>query len=214
MSGQARLASPPDYGTWAAMESYLSAFLAASAEAASALAGDKAALSVLKTMAGIIETALSQGGKLLIAGNGGSAADAQHVAAEFVSRLNFDRAPLAALALTESGPILTACGNDYGFENVFARQIAALGRSGDVLLGLSTSGNSPNLIKAANVARDAGMPTLGFAGSSGGIMVEAFDHVFRAPSGAAQIVQQLHVTAAHAVLGALEHALFAAEPRA
>jgi D-sedoheptulose 7-phosphate isomerase len=190
------------------MESYLSTHLAASAIAAAALAQDAAAAAVLAQMATLIAGALTQGGKILIAGNGGSAADAQHLAAEFVSRLMFDRAPLAALALTESGPILTACGNDYGFEQIFARQIQALGRPGDVLLALSTSGQSRNLILAAQTARECGMITLGFSGNAGGAMPDAFDHVFRAPSVAAQIVQQLHVTAGHAVLAQVEGVLF------
>ncbi len=207
-AGQARLAGPLDYGTWPAMESYLSAHLAASATAAAALAQDAAAAAVLSQMATLIAGALRQGGKILIAGNGGSAADAQHLAAEFVSRLMFDRAPLAALALTESGPILTACGNDYGFEQIFARQIQALGRAGDVLLALSTSGQSRNLILAADAARACGMITLGFSGQAGGAMLDAFDHVFRAPSAAAQIVQQLHITAGHAVLAQVEGVLF------
>ena len=191
------------------MNSTLAAHLAASAACAAALAGDAQAQAVLAGMADAAVHALRAGGKLLVAGNGGSAADAQHIAAEFVSRLLFDRAPLAALALSESGPILTACANDYGFETVFARQVAALGRPGDLLLGLSTSGNSPNLLLAARTARAAGMATLGFAGSSGGAMPGVFDHVFRAPADNAQVVQQLHMTAAHAMLAQIEHTLFA-----
>jgi D-sedoheptulose 7-phosphate isomerase len=190
------------------MESYLRDHLAASSAAAAALAQDAAAIAVLAQMATLIATTLREGGKILIAGNGGSAADAQHLAAEFVSRLLFDRAPLAAVALTESGPILTACGNDYGFEQVFARQVQALGRAGDVLLGLSTSGQSRNLILAAEAARAGRMITLGFSGQAGGAMLDAFDHVFRAPSPAAQIVQQLHITAGHAVLSHVEGVLF------
>ena len=194
------------------MESDVSAHLQYSAEAAAALAQDGTAAAVLAGMARAVAACLRAGGKLLVAGNGGSAADAQHIAAEYVSRLMFDRAPLAALALSESGPILTACGNDYGFETVFARQVTALGRAGDVLLALSTSGNSPNLLAAAAAARACGMVTLGFSGQAGGAMLAACDHVFRAPSANAQIVQQLHVTAAHAVLAAVERALFRPEP--
>ena len=120
----------------------------------------------------------------------------------------FDRAPLAAIALSESGPILTACGNDYGFDTVFARQVQALGRKGDVLLGLSTSGRSRNILAAMEAARAAGMATLGFAGEGGGDMAAACDLVFAAPSGQAQIVQQLHMMAGHALLAAVEQALF------
>jgi D-sedoheptulose 7-phosphate isomerase len=194
------------------MESFLSTYLAQSAAASAALAQDEGALPMLQGMVRVIVASLRSGGKLLVAGNGGSAADAQHIAAEFVSRLMFDRAPLAALALSESGPILTACGNDYGFASVFARQVAALGRAGDVLLALSTSGNSKNLLDAAAAARAQGMITLGLAGRSGGLMPGAFDHVLRAPADNAQIVQQLHMAAAHAILGAVESALFAKAP--
>ncbi len=191
------------------MNSTLAAHLASSAEAGAALVADAHAIAVLAGMADALAGALRAGGKLLVAGNGGSAADAQHIAAEFVSRLMFDRAPLAALALCESGPILTACGNDYGFQTVFARQVAALGRPGDVLLALSTSGNSENLLLAAGTAHAAGLATLGFAGRSGGTMPAAFDRVFRAPADNAQLVQQLHMAAAHAVLAQIEHTLFA-----
>ena len=191
------------------MNSTLAAHLTASAACAAALAANAPAHAVLAGMADALAGALRRGGKLLVAGNGGSAADAQHIAAEFVSRLMFDRAPLAALALSESGPVLTACGNDYGFETVFARQVAALGRPGDVLLALSTSGNSPNLLLAARTARAAGLVTLGFAGQSGGAMPGVFDRVFCAPADGAQLVQQLHMAAAHAVLAEIEHTLFA-----
>ncbi len=191
------------------MESDISGYLRQSAEAAAALAADPALAAVLGTAADVLTASLRAGGKLLVAGNGGSAADAQHIAAEFVSRLLFDRAPLAALALSESGPILTACGNDYGFASVFARQVAALGRAGDVLLALSTSGNSPNLVAAAAAARAAGMASLGFTGQAGGALLGCCDHVLRAPSGNAQVVQQLHMAAAHAVLAAVERRLCA-----
>ena len=194
------------------MPSSLLTHLTMSAEGAARLAADHAAAEILHGMAARIAAVLRAGGKLLLAGNGGSAADAQHIAAEFVSRLLFDRAPLAALALTESGPILTACGNDYGFASVFARQVAALGRDGDVFWGFSTSGNSANLLEAGQAAHDRGMTTLGFAGRDGGAMAGRFDHLFRAPSSHAQVVQQLHMVAAHAVLAEVEHAMFADGP--
>jgi D-sedoheptulose 7-phosphate isomerase len=192
------------------MESYLAAHLTASAGAAAALAGDALAHAVLREMADIIVAALRRGGKVLLAGNGGSAADAQHIAAEFVSRLLVDRAPFAALALAENGAILTACGNDYGFETVFARQVTAMGRPGDVLLAFSTSGQSRNLLLAADAAKSLKMATLGFSGNSGGAMTAHF-HVFRAPSTAAQIVQQLHITAAHAMLATIERDITTAQ---
>ena len=195
------------------MQNVVSAHLQQSASAAAALAANAACLAMLENAVRIVSASLRAGGKLLVAGNGGSAADAQHVAAEYVSRLMFDRAPLAALALSESGPVLTACGNDYGFETVFARQVRALGRPGDVLLGLSTSGSSRNLILAAKAARALGLATLGFAGHSGGAMPASFDHVLQAPSENAQVVQQLHIAAAHAMLAAIEQEIFGTSPR-
>jgi D-sedoheptulose 7-phosphate isomerase len=190
------------------VQTFLSGYLAQSAEAAAALAADAAAQAALLAMADCIGTALQRGAKLLLAGNGGSASDSQHLAAEFVSRLMFDRAPLAALALTESGPILTACSNDYGPRTIFARQIQALGRPGDVFLALSTSGNSPNILEALIAARDAGLTRLGFANRDGGEMAKACDHILLAPSLHGQIVQQLHITAGHALLASIERALF------
>ena len=194
------------------MPSTLSTHLALSAEGAASLAADRAASEILHGMAGCIVAALRAGGKVCLAGNGGSAADAQHIAAEFVSRLMFDRAPLAALALSESSPILTACGNDYGFASVFARQVAALGRAGDVFWGFSTSGNSQNLLIAAAAAHERGMTALAFAGLGGGAMAGSYDYLFRAPSRHAQVVQQLHMAAGHAVLAEVEQAMFASAP--
>ena len=194
------------------MPSTLSSHLAASAEAAASLVADHVASETLHGMADCIVAAHRAGGTVFLAGNGGSAADAQHIAAEFVSRLMFDRAPLAALALSESGPVLTACGNDYGFASVFARQIAALGRAGDVFWAFSTSGNSPNLLSAAEAAHKQGMTALGFAGRDGGAMAGSFDYLFRAPSSHAQVVQQLHMTAGHAVLAEVEQGMFASAP--
>jgi len=116
-------------------------------------------------IAAAIEQALRAGHKLLLAGNGGSAADAQHIAAEFVSRFKFDRNPLAAIALTTDTSILTAIGNDYGFEHVFARQVRGLGHQGDIFVALSTSGRSPNVLAALRTAREMGIATIGFTGS-------------------------------------------------
>ena len=115
---------------------------------------------------------------------------------------------MAAVALSESAPILTACGNDYGFETVFARQVQAIGRRGDVFLGLSTSGNSPNILAAIEAARAKGMVCLGFAGAQGGAMAEACDLLLRVPAALGQVVQQLHMTAGHALLFAVENAMF------
>ena len=180
------------------------AFLAASIEALQAFAADDAALDTLERMAGVTADAIAAGGKLLIAGNGGSAADAQHLAAEFVVRLVDDRAPLPAIALTTDSSILTACGNDYGFDQVFARQVRALGRRGDVFLGISTSGNSPNVLAALEAAREGGLHTLGWTGEGGGRMAAYCDLLLAAPVRSTAIVQQLHITMAHVFCAKVE----------
>ena len=159
-------------------------------------------------MADRIVAALRAGNKLLIAGNGGSAADAQHIAAEFVSRLMFDRAPLAAIALTTDTSVITATGNDYGYVHVFERQVRALGRPGDVFLGISTSGRSPNVLAALAAARAAGLLTMGFCGAIPGAMAEHADILLAAPSCNTAIIQQIHITAAHIVCGLVERAMF------
>lgn len=152
--------------------------------------------------------ALRGGGKLMFAGNGGSAADAQHIAGEFVSRLNFDRAPLAAIALTVDSSVLTAVGNDYGYERVFERQVLGLGRQGDVFIGISTSGRSPNILRALRAARDKNVTTVGFTGSVSDAMEPLCDLLLAAPHASTPMIQQLHITAAHAICGAVEAELF------
>jgi D-sedoheptulose 7-phosphate isomerase len=186
---------------------FVAEWLAQSLAATSAFAADTDAAAMLLAMAEAISAALRQGGKLLVAGNGGSAADAQHIAAEFASRMNYDRAPLAALALTTDSSALTAIGNDYGFVHVFERQVQALGRPGDVLLGLSTSGRSPNVVRALQVARERGLATLGFAGAQGGPLAEWCDLLLRAPSDVTPIIQQIHIIAAHIVCSLVERTL-------
>jgi D-sedoheptulose 7-phosphate isomerase len=184
------------------------AYLVRSAAAMAELAQDRAAHDVLVRMAAMTAEAMRAGGKLMLCGNGGSAGDAQHIAAEFVVRFTFDRAPLPALALTVDSSVLTATGNDYGFEQVFERQVLALGRPGDVLLGISTSGKSPNVLRALAVARGVGMRCLCFVGRSGGEMAEACDLVFRAPGDETAVVQQLHITAGHVLCGLVERGVF------
>jgi D-sedoheptulose 7-phosphate isomerase len=151
-----------------------------------------------------IAESMRDGGKLLIAGNGGSAADAQHIAGEFVSRLNFDRGPLPAVALTTDSSVLTAIGNDYGFEQVFERQVRALGRRGDVLLAVSTSGRSPNILSALRAAREIEMMSIGFTGMRGVAMAALCDLVLIVPSEVTQLIQQVHIVAAHAICELVE----------
>ena len=153
--------------------------------------------------------ALKRGNKLLFAGNGGSAADAQHWAGEMVSRFNFDRPGLAAIALTTDTSILTAIANDYGYDYVFARQIEALGRRGDVLFAISTSGNSKNILRALHAARTAGIGVIGFTGAAGGAMVELCDQCFRMPSSETPKIQEGHEFIGHLLCSLIESEMFA-----
>jgi D-sedoheptulose 7-phosphate isomerase len=157
-----------------------------------------------------VEQSLRAGGKVLLAGNGGSAADAQHIAGEFLSRLRFDRHPLPAIALTTDSSVLTAVGNDYGYEQVFERQLRGLGRKGDVFIAISTSGKSPNVLAALRAARDIGITTVGFTGTAPGAaaMLPLCHLVLAAPSDDTPLIQQVHITAAHAICEIVERNLF------
>ncbi len=155
----------------------------------------------------IIAHSMANGGKLLIAGNGGSAADAQHIAGEFISRLFFDHEPLPALALTTDSSVITATGNDYGYENIFERQILGLGQKGDVFLGISTSGTSPNILKGFGAAQKRGVISLGFTGAQMGPMTELCESILQVPSVKTSIIQQLHIVAAHLICGLVENRL-------
>jgi D-sedoheptulose 7-phosphate isomerase len=155
----------------------------------------------------ILESALRQGGKLLLFGNGGSAADAQHIAAELVIRYKHDRPAIAAIALTTDSSALTACGNDMGFEAIFERQIEALGRSGDVAIGISTSGKSPNVLKGLRQARAMDLRTIGLSGGTGGEMPGVCDAVVVIPSSVTARIQEMHITVGHMLCKALEQRL-------
>jgi D-sedoheptulose 7-phosphate isomerase len=168
---------------------------------------DAALLATARAIAQAIIAALRSGNKLLIVGNGGSAADAQHIAAEIVGRYKQDRAAYAALALTTDTSALTAIANDYGFEQVFARQVEGLGRRGDVLLALSTSGRSPNILAALRSARERGLVTIGFTGSKGETLRALCDHLLVAPTDDTPIVQQIYLTVAHAICDEIEQAM-------
>lgn len=152
--------------------------------------------------------ALKRGNKLLFAGNGGSAADAQHWAGELVSRFNFDRPGLAGIALTTDSSILTAIGNDYGYDYVFARQVEALGRSGDLLFAISTSGNSKNVVRAIQAAREADIGVIGFTGRGGGAMAELCDVCFRMPSDETPKIQEGHGFLGHMICSFIESEIF------
>ena len=152
---------------------------------------------------------LKSGRKLMVAGNGGSAADAQHLVAEFVSRLIKDRPALRAVALTTDTSILTAVGNDYGYECTFARQIEALGQPGDVFLAISTSGNSPNIVRALELAHSTGIVTIGLTGANGGRMVRLCDYCLRMPSDMTMKIQEAHLALEHIFCLLVEQIYFA-----
>ena len=187
---------------------YTAHYLATSRAAMESFAADAAAHAEVQAMASDICASLRNGGRYLLCGNGGSAADAQHIAGELVGRLMYDHAPLAAIALTADSSVLTATGNDYGFEHVFSRQVLGLGRKGDVLLAISTSGNSPNVLAAIAAARQRGMVVHGFTGTGGGAMATLCDRLLAAPSGWTPIIQQVYMTAAHLVCALVERELF------
>jgi D-sedoheptulose 7-phosphate isomerase len=168
---------------------------------------DAAMLSTARKIAQVIVDGLRAGHKLLLVGNGGSAADAQHIAAEIVGRYKKDRPAHAAIALTTDTSALTSISNDYGFEQVFARQVEGLGRRGDMLLALSTSGRSPNILAALRIAREHGLVTIGFTGTNGATMGAACDHLLVAPSDDTPVVQQIHLAVAHGICDEVEQAL-------
>ena len=170
-------------------------------------ATDAALLATARAIAAAMIGALRAGNKILLVGNGGSAADAQHVAAEIVGRYKQQRPGYAAVALTTDTSALTSIANDYGFEQVFARQIEALGRRGDVLLAFSTSGSSANITAALRLARARGIVTIGFTGTKGEAMRALCDHLFVSPTDDTPVVQQIHLAAAHGICDALERAM-------
>ncbi len=152
-------------------------------------------------------SAVSAGGKIVFFGNGGSAADAQHLATELTVRYSRDRAPIAALALTTDSSTLTAAGNDLGFEQIFARQVAALGRPGDVAIGISTSGRSPNVVNALETARASRLTAAAFTGGDGGDLVGLADPILIVPSATTDRIQEMHITLGQMLCGALEREL-------
>jgi D-sedoheptulose 7-phosphate isomerase len=169
---------------------------------------DTALVSTIAKIADAISRSLKSGGKVLLAGNGGSASDAQHIAAEFVGRYISDRAPLAAIALTTDTSALTAIGNDYGFDHVFERQLRALGKKGDVFIGISTSGRSPNLLATFKAAREMNIVCVGFTRAADTPMHALCDLTLGVPATETALIQQVHITAAHAICALVERDLF------
>ncbi|WP_208722922.1 D-sedoheptulose-7-phosphate isomerase [Corallococcus llansteffanensis] len=168
----------------------------------------------IQQAAGLLSQALRSGGKVLLCGNGGSAADCQHLAAEFVSALShdFERPGLAAIALTTDTSLITAHANDFGFSHIFERQVQALGRPGDVLIGISTSGESENVVRAFRCARLQGLRTVALTGSGGGRLLALGDVCVRVPSTNVQHVQECHITIAHLLCMLVESGLVVAQP--
>jgi D-sedoheptulose 7-phosphate isomerase len=191
----------------------LAAFFRRSQQAIEQASADPKITTSVLAAAERIAVSLKAGGKVLLAGNGGSAADAQHIAAEFVGRFVNDRVPLPAIALTTDTSALTAIGNDYGFDLVFERQLRALARPGDVFVGISTSGKSPNIVAALKAARELGVFSVGLTRDAQTPMHELCDVTVSVASTETAIIQQIHITAAHAICYLVEHELFGAPPR-
>jgi D-sedoheptulose 7-phosphate isomerase len=171
--------------------------LAQSIATMQAVLADESISDALVTIAELTARAMHSGHKLLVAGNGGSAADAQHLVAEFVVRLTVNRPALRAVALTTDTSILTAAGNDFGFDLIFSRQLEALGQPGDIFLGISTSGNSRNIIKALHVAKKIGITTIGLSGNDGGLMRPLCDYNIVIPSAVTMNIQESHLALEH-----------------
>jgi len=169
---------------------------------------DERLAGVVQAVAEACVFALQGGNKLLFMGNGGSAADAQHLAGEMVSRFAYDRPGLPAFALTTDTSVMTAIGNDYGFEHLFSRQVEAVGRSGDVLFGISTSGRSPNVIAGLEAGRRMGLVTVGMTGNLGARITEVVDHCIEIPSGNTPNIQEGHIVVGHIICGLVAQLVF------
>jgi D-sedoheptulose 7-phosphate isomerase len=173
-----------------------------------AVLADENIADTLVTIAKLTADAMRSGHKLLVAGNGGSAADAQHLVAEFVVRLTVNRSALRAIALTTDSSILTAAGNDFGFDHLFSRQLEALGQPGDIFLAVSTSGNSRNILQALHQAKKTNITTIGFTGNNGGQMRSLCDHNIIIPSAVTMNIQESHLALEHIFCMLVEHFTF------
>lgn len=182
--------------------------LEASIQAKRVLLEDALALATFSDAVDAVVSRYKKGGRLYIAGNGGSAADAQHLAAEFVSKLSRDRAPLPAEALTVDTSILTAIGNDYGYDLIFSRQLEGKATSSDIFLGISTSGKSPNILRAIEQCRILGIPSIVFCGHDGGPAKASADFAVVVPGLATSTIQELHIVLAHTLCESVEVAIF------
>jgi D-sedoheptulose 7-phosphate isomerase len=188
--------------------SYIKDHFATTIKTKQAILADDALMNRIIEAAELCISALKNGNKVMFAGNGGSAADAQHLAAEFVSRFNFDRPGLASIALTTDTSMLTAIGNDYGFLQLFSRQVQANGQKGDVLFGISTSGNSGNILEAVAMAKKMGITTIALCGDAGKL-TEVCDLKLNVPSTSTPYIQESHISIGHIICGIVEELMFA-----
>jgi len=192
------------------MNQYISAQINEAQRVMTAMLADDTLISMVQAAANACIASLKQSGKILLAGNGGSAADAQHIAGEFVSRFAFDRSGLPAIALTTDSSILTSIGNDYGYERLFSRQVQAHGNKGDIFIGYSTSGMSPNIMRAFEEARAKELICIGFTGNRGGMMQSLCDYLIEIPSSDTPKIQEGHLVVGHILCGLVERAIFKA----
>ena len=192
------------------MNAKVSGMLAQCARQLSLMAEDHRLVESVGTVAAVCVRALTNGNKLLFMGNGGSAADCQHLAAELVSRFAFDRPGLPAFALTVDTSVMTAIGNDYGYEQLFARQIEAVAKPGDVLFGISTSGNSPNILAGLEAASRLGVITIAMTGNRKARITQLVDHCIEIPSAGTPRIQEGHIVVGHIICGLIEESIFGA----
>lgn len=190
--------------------SYIESIIRDSIDVKQQVLGSESLLAAIDTVAGVCVDAYKRGNKVILAGNGGSAADAQHIAAELVARFEFDRPALPSIALTTDTSALTAIGNDYGYDFLFARQIHANAVEGDVFIGISTSGNSKNILAAMEAAKQKGVINVGLCGAAGKIL-ELADHVLNVPSTCTARIQESHIMIGHILCGIIEKAMFEAK---
>lgn len=190
------------------LNSYIKGHFADSILVKEQILKDENLITLIKNASLEVIKAYKNGNKTLLAGNGGSAADAQHIAGEFVSRFYFDRPGIASIALSTDTSILTAIGNDYGYENLFARQVQAQGVKGDVFIGISTSGNSKNILKALEFCKQKEIISIGLSGASGGAMNELCDYCIKVPSTCTPRIQEAHILIGHIICAIVEEELF------
>ena len=190
------------------LNSYIKEHISKSIETKKKLLEDEALVAKIQKASLRVLPAYKDGFKTLLAGNGGSAADAQHIAAEFVSRFYFDRPGLPSLALTTDTSILTAIGNDYGYEKLFARQLQAMAQKGDIFIGISTSGNSKNILEGLDFCKKEGIFSLGLTGQSGGAMKDLCDLCIQVPSNETPRIQEAHILIGHIICATVEEELF------